>query len=472
MMKAAGIAILSLMTPLTVVNADIPVHCLHRQTVGVWNFKLGSNNNDDTLTCGHKLPDSVMTMVDKKVRYDTPNFNIDTNYKVTLSNPNIATDDNGNKGTWTMIYDEGFEVRINGKKFFTFFVYEPRVDDPSPDKNGDFFSICDETFSGWYHNDDNTGWGCYVGKRVEGTKEDVADIKISNDHVVQPGSLLDTSFSSTSSSFAINSLLRSSTTPNKRAAQQEQERILASYDDQRRNFDQSNEKKQFVTDTSFIEAVNNDRSSSWSAKHYGNKFESLTHKELRMMLGTPKYKKDPFPSQSFVQTLEKKLTPAQQLMTIAKLPKNFDWRQKPNIVTEVVSQGSCGSCYAIAMTDSITMRLRVATKGADQTLLSPQNVVSCSDYNQGCEGGYPYLVGKFGEDIGFVPSYCQHYTASDTACRVSISISISIFVVVVVVVVVVKMPDMHINRNVPISYFIYPSKNCVYIRSHARKINH
>ena len=30
---------------------------------------------------------------------------------MTLSNPNIATDEEGHKGTWTMIYDEGFEVK-------------------------------------------------------------------------------------------------------------------------------------------------------------------------------------------------------------------------------------------------------------------------------------------------------------------------------------------------------------------------
>ena len=71
------------------------------------------------------------------------------------------------------------------------------------------------------------------------------------------------------------------------------------------------------------------------------------------------------------------------------------------------------------MVDAMTMRLRVHTKGKDQTILSPQNVVSCSDYNQGCEGGYPFLVAKFGEDIGYVPSYCEHYTAEDSACRVS-----------------------------------------------------
>ena len=41
---------------------------LDAQTVGTWAFKVGSNTHDDSLTCGHKLPDSVMTMVDQKVR--------------------------------------------------------------------------------------------------------------------------------------------------------------------------------------------------------------------------------------------------------------------------------------------------------------------------------------------------------------------------------------------------------------------
>jgi len=118
--------------------------------------------------------------------------------------------------------------------------------------------------------------------------------------------------------------------------------------------------------------------------------------------------------------LRSTVSPEEQQRLKAGLPKNFDWRnEEGNIVTDVVSQGSCGSCYAIAMVDAITMRLRVLTKGQDQTLLSPQNVVSCSDYNQGCEGGYPYLVAKFAEDIGLVPDYCEVYTAEDSACRIS-----------------------------------------------------
>ena len=103
----------------TVVEADIPVHCLHRQVVGKWIFRMGSNDHDDTLTCGHKLPDSVMTMVDNRIRFKNPNFKVSHDYKITLSEPNIATDAKGNKGTWTMIYDEGFEVRIDNKKVTT-----------------------------------------------------------------------------------------------------------------------------------------------------------------------------------------------------------------------------------------------------------------------------------------------------------------------------------------------------------------
>jgi cathepsin C len=440
-MKSA-IALLALVaTPAlltTTVVADIPVHCLHRQTVGVWNFKLGSNKNDDTLTCGHKLPDSVMTMVDNHVRYDTPNFDVDKEYKVTLSNPNIATDEEGHKGTWTMIYDEGFEVKINGRKFFTFFVYEPKINNPTPDENADFFSVCDETFSGWYHNDDEKDWGCYVGKQVSGGDDSKVDKAgtISSDHVVQPDSLLLEQHEEASSSMLRAGGSAATTTRrlagastgkrvvDARSTKEEQQHIIHHYDRQRREFDARQDDTRFVTDTAFIDIVNKDPLSTWTAKHYGEKFESLTHGDLRKMLGTPKYtssvqNKDPYPSPSFIET-HQSISPSEQEKMKKSLPKEFDWRHEPNIVTDIISQGSCGSCYAIAMVDALTMRLRVLTKGSDRTVLSPQNVVSCSDYNQGCEGGYPFLVGKFGEDIGFVPQYCEHYTAEDSACRVSI----------------------------------------------------
>jgi cathepsin C len=52
-------------------------------------------------------------------------------------------------------------------------------------------------------------------------------------------------------------------------------------------------------------------------------------------------------------------------------------------------------------------------------VVSAQAVVSCSAYNQGCDGGYPYLVGKFAKDVGMVPAVCMKYTAQNSACQVT-----------------------------------------------------
>ena len=84
---------------------------------------------------------------------------------VTLEEPNVAKDEKGNTGTWTMLYDEGFEVVIDNKKFFAFFQYQPKTDYANPDEVDDFNSYCDQTFSGWYHNADGQKWGCYIGTK-------------------------------------------------------------------------------------------------------------------------------------------------------------------------------------------------------------------------------------------------------------------------------------------------------------------
>jgi cathepsin C len=49
-------------------------------------------------------------------------------------------------------------------------------------------------------------------------------------------------------------------------------------------------------------------------------------------------------------------------------------------------------------------------------MLSPASVISCSRTNQGCAGGYPYLVGKYGKEVGFVEDSCQPYAEQDDKC--------------------------------------------------------
>ena len=43
--------------------------------------------------------------------------------KIKLSYPDIAEDGDGNKGTWTMVYNQGFEVKINNREYFAFSRY-------------------------------------------------------------------------------------------------------------------------------------------------------------------------------------------------------------------------------------------------------------------------------------------------------------------------------------------------------------
>lgn len=53
-------------------------------------------------------------------------------------------------------------------------------------------------------------------------------------------------------------------------------------------------------------------------------------------------------------------------------------------------------------------RLRIKTLNAQQRVYSPQDIVECSQYSQGCDGGFPYLVsGKYAEDFGLVEESCK-----------------------------------------------------------------
>ena len=108
------------------------------------------------------------------------------------------------------------------------------------------------------------------------------------------------------------------------------------------------------------------------------------------------------------------------------LPKSFAWPNPftdPSFEEHSTNQGACGSCYAIAAVYALERRIDI---GASKLLghnvsvfsgvevptqhsafldkasvrLSPQSIVSCSFYNQGCHGGFPYLVGKHATEIG------------------------------------------------------------------------
>lgn len=84
------------------------------------------------------------------------------------------------------------------------------------------------------------------------------------------------------------------------------------------------------------------------------------------------------------------------------LPDSIDWREKGH-VTEVKSQGHCGSCWAFAANGAMEAAHKRAT--GELTNLSEQNLIDCSfDYgNDGCDGGlydwaFNYVIDNEGID--------------------------------------------------------------------------
>jgi len=74
---------------------------------------------------------------------------------------------------------------------------------------------------------------------------------------------------------------------------------------------------------------------------------------------------------------------------VKDLPESFDWRKKDgtNFVTPVRNQGQCGSCYSFASMGCLEAGCAIETNGRIKPIFSPQYIVSCSNYSQGCDGG-------------------------------------------------------------------------------------
>lgn len=102
-----------------------------------------------------------------------------------------------------------------------------------------------------------------------------------------------------------------------------------------------------------------------------------------------------------------------------ELPAALDWRNVSgtNWVDQPVQQSMCGGCYAIAATQMLSARNRVAQGNPSLEAFSAAFPMYCSEYTEGCEGGYPFLATKWSEDVGLLPESCAPWT-SEGSCKV------------------------------------------------------
>merc|ERR1711935_625729 len=108
---------------ITPVDADLPVHCTHAEVQGEWVFHRGQGGLEKA---GAKCSKGAKRFDDRTDAYGLgePNYKVVDQMKVKLLEPNVAVHTNAQgkqvKGTWTMIYDEGFEVIARTRHSVTF----------------------------------------------------------------------------------------------------------------------------------------------------------------------------------------------------------------------------------------------------------------------------------------------------------------------------------------------------------------
>lgn len=118
--------------------ADTPANCTFDDVRGDWILYETERTGDATIDC-----DNMGPVVYKKT--------------VSLMYPNVAVDEFGNRGFWTMIYNQGFEVRVSGRSYFAFSLYE---------KSGKtVVSKCDKTSNGWSRDITVRNWACYRAQK-------------------------------------------------------------------------------------------------------------------------------------------------------------------------------------------------------------------------------------------------------------------------------------------------------------------
>ena len=149
------------------VRADTPANCTYESILGTWTFHLGPHGQNrlyHALTCIqayihlHNSPFSNSTSHSTNC---SENWQPVADYSVTLNFPDTVVDQDGNVGFFTLIYNQGFEVVVGGRKYFAFSYYE--MDGQNVN------SICNTTFPGWSHTIDGLDWACYVGEKTADT---------------------------------------------------------------------------------------------------------------------------------------------------------------------------------------------------------------------------------------------------------------------------------------------------------------
>ena len=369
-----------------------------------------------------------------------------------------------------MIYDQGFNLEFSDLSFYAFSKYEIKE---NADKKKGYNSLCFSTCVGWYRNRDSTKWGCYQAFKLNedpnqitayNTKVDDAVVepkpKEKNSHQfdnIEINSIFHESNhtfdgSIIHNSYKIKNIHESTNNKDNNELRQMDQEIQNEMKDMEHsdidskiffggdegqldksflNSDNHNKqrssskrikkklkiRKTMSSDISsfhsnflqhpyllheqlnfknhefYVKQINK-LDKSWTAAVYPN-FAQMSLKELNRFAGG---KKSAYSRR--IKKIENKIFEED----VSMFPKNFHWK---SLLRQSGSQGQCGSCYAYATIRMVEARLKL--KFDHEVKLSVQHPLDCSIYNQGCDGGYPFLVMKYANEFELLPENCKPY---------------------------------------------------------------
>jgi len=461
-----SLSALVLIAGLQVSKADLPVHCLLQDVAGEWDFMVGPaqapafpDMKDAMPQCGHHIPNQVVSMLTADPKKEVPTDKMET-FRIKLTEEiktspirhlNVEGGENssskaagnlGKDGYWTMVFDEGFEVRSQeGRNFFAHFYFEAMPDAPKPPSHGDrwgdiakyygrvpqvpgtvqgqslmktkgdlYSCHCNRLSVGWWHQRGKDGKlesGCFWATK---TKKKVALAEAKADSKAEEQAMLADLDEATS-------LIRWSKAEHKVVEPMAAQALRGA------------PKASVVNLHNMAGLTNANADRIWDISEIPSDAEARplkSNKEVLMPTARD--------VQSDLDSLQRPKTsladvsqpPLNGSSLFSNLPASFDWRDivadmSPagvDDLSEQFSQGNCGSCYAFSGALVLNMRFRIQLFKQHNILypleLSWKSATRCSPYTEGCEGGFAYLTFKYAAEMGLPLASCDSAAQPNT----------------------------------------------------------